>query len=417
MSPASVALVLPVGVAIGIGMLVGIERERRKGQGDTRKFAGVRTFTVVALLGCLSALSEVPALPAVMAAAIALLATVAYARARTADPGVTTEVALLATFLLGVMSKTHPSLAAGVAVVLTISLAARDWLHTLVREKLTPQEVHDGLLLAASALVILPLLPDHAVDPFGILVPRTIWRFAVLIMSANAAGYLALRIVGPRYGLPLAGLAAGFVSSAATHAAMGARARETPDTYRAALAGAAWSSVATIVGLGLVLAAMNASLLPSLLLPMAAGLAVALATAMLLTLKVPRVADGAMLLPGRAFQLRTALAVTAIICLVLFASSMIAQHLGTELAVVGIAASGFADFQSAAASAAAMVSGASFSVGQATAAIWLALATNSLTKLLLAWRSGGASFAGALAPGLLLMPISCGIVQWLVSHG
>jgi uncharacterized membrane protein (DUF4010 family) len=417
MSPALLALVLPIAAATGIGMLVGIERERRKGQGAARGSAGVRTFTVVALVGCLSALSEVPALVPVMAAAIALLATAAYARARTSDPGLTTEVAFLATFLLGALCKTHAGVAAGTAVVLTIALASRDWLHTLVRQKLTTDEVHDGLLLAAAALVILPLLPDHAMDPYGILVPRTIWRFAVLIMGANAAGYLALRIVGPRYGLPLAGLAAGFVSSAVTHAAMGERARATPAVQRAAVAGAAWSSVATMVNLDLVLVAMNAALLPELLLPLAAGLAVALATALLLTLKVPGTTDSTTLLPGRAFQLRTAIAVTGIICLILFVTSIVSRYMGQQFAIVSIALSGFADFHSAAAVAATMAGRASLSDGHAIAAIWLALAANCLTKLLLAWRNGGAAFAGALAPGLVLVPLSCAIVQWLLKPG
>lgn len=416
MSPLSYALAVPVAVATGIGMLVGIERERRKGTGHGRGFAGVRTFTVVSLLGCLSALSEVPALPAVMAAAVALLAAVSHARARASDPGVTTEVALLATFLLGVLSKTHAGLAAGIAVLLTVALASRDWLHALVRQKLTDQEVHDGLLLAACALVILPLLPAHAIDPWGLLVPRTVWRFAVLIMAANAAGYLALRVIGPRYGLPMAGFAAGFVSSAATHAAMGSRARATPAMFRAAAAGAAWSSVATMVNLLFVLLAVNTVLLPQLLLPLGVGLAVAAGVALLLTLQVPAATDGESFLPGRAFQLRTALAVTGIVCVILVLTALIARHLGSALAVAGIAISGAADFHAAAAAAATMAGGHGLSEQPALFAIWAALAVNSLSKLLLAWRGGGAGFALTLAPGLLLMSGGCLLAQWLIGR-
>ncbi|MCP2871735.1 DUF4010 domain-containing protein, partial [Salmonella enterica subsp. enterica serovar Typhimurium] len=88
--------------------------------------------------------------------------------------------------------------------------------------------VHDGLLLAAAALVILPLVPDRAVDPLGAINPRTLWKLAVLMMAINACGHIALRAAGPALGLSFAGFASGFVSSTATIAAMGAEARRNP---------------------------------------------------------------------------------------------------------------------------------------------------------------------------------------------
>ena len=213
---------IAVAVACGIGLLVGIDRERRKGSGPTRRAAGLRTFLIVALLGVLSAITGGPVMPVAMALAVAGLAVSAYLRDRSADPGMTTEVALLATFLLGVLSDRAPMLAAGTGVLLAAALAARERLHRLVRRQLSEQEVHDGLLLAACAMVVLPLMPDRALDPFGAFNPRLIWKFTVLVMAINSLGYLALRVLGARRGLALAGLAAGFISSSATHAAMGA---------------------------------------------------------------------------------------------------------------------------------------------------------------------------------------------------
>ena len=215
---------ISIAVASGVGLLVGVDRERRKGEGPGRRAAGVRTFLIVALLGVLSTLTGAPVMPVAMALAVAALAVSAYRRDRSGDPGMTTEVALLATFLLGVLSGNAPALAAGIGALLAIALAARDQLHRFVRQQLTAQEVHDGLLLAACALVVLPLMPDRALDPFGAFNPRVVWKFTVLVMAINALGYLALRVFGPGRGLPLAGLAAGFISSSAAHAAMGARA-------------------------------------------------------------------------------------------------------------------------------------------------------------------------------------------------
>ena len=102
---------------------------------------------------------------------------------------------------------------------------AKQPLHVLVREKLSEQELHDGLLLAGAALVVLPLLPDGPVDPWGVLVPSRLWRLVVLILAVGMAGHIALRMVGARWGLPLAGFFAGFASSTAAVAGFGQRAR------------------------------------------------------------------------------------------------------------------------------------------------------------------------------------------------
>src|SRR5690606_15338422 len=98
-----------------------------------------------------------------------LLVAVGYAGTRNHDPGVTTEVAMVATYLLGGLAMGNPQLAAALAVIVTIILAARSWLHNWVTQVLTDDEVRDGLMLAAAALVILPLIPEQPIDPWGIV--------------------------------------------------------------------------------------------------------------------------------------------------------------------------------------------------------------------------------------------------------
>jgi uncharacterized membrane protein YhiD involved in acid resistance len=119
------ALWLRLAIALGIGLLIGAERERRKGSGPKRGVAGIRTFALVALAGgvSLSVGGETVLVAAVLA--VGALAAVAYFRSRGADPGLTTEVALLTTFLLGALAVRQPALAAGLAVVVAILLAAR----------------------------------------------------------------------------------------------------------------------------------------------------------------------------------------------------------------------------------------------------------------------------------------------------
>ncbi|MBS0387360.1 MAG: MgtC/SapB family protein [Proteobacteria bacterium] len=404
---------IAIAVAAGVGLLVGMERERRKGSGPLRGAAGLRTFLIVALVGVLSAITGGPVMTAVMALAVAALAVSAYRRDRSGDPGMTTEVALLATFLLGVLSDSAPALAAGIGAMLAIALAAREWLHHFVRRQLSAQEIHDGLLLAACALVVLPLVPDRTIDPYDAFNPRTVWRFTVLVMSINALGYLAQRIFGAAQGLPLAGLAAGFISSSAAHAAMGARASAQPALRASALAGAAWSSVATFVQLMLVLAVVNRALLHSMLASLLVGMLVCALFAAWLTARGKAAEIPSVGLPARAFRLHQALLVGATIALVLLATTLATRWFGTRYAVAAVMFGGFADVHSASASAAMLCNGKVLAPHTAALAIALAISANTATKLVLAWRSGGASFALSLAPGLLLS-IAAAVPTWLL---
>ncbi len=109
--------------------------------------------------------------------------------------------------------------------MVAVLLNARAELHRFVRSVLTNEEIRDLLIFAGATLVVLPLLPDHPIGPYGVLNLRTIWLVVILVMGIGALGYILVRIVGPRYGLPLAGFASGFISSSATIGAMGGRGR------------------------------------------------------------------------------------------------------------------------------------------------------------------------------------------------
>lgn len=212
------------GIALGIGLLIGAERERRKETGSTRSAMGIRTFSVISLLGAVSFTLGSSTLLAMMALAIAGLTATAFWLSHEQDPGLTTEAALLLTLLLGGLAMRDPALASGLAVILTILLTTRTILHRFVSTILSETELNDALIIAAAALVLLPLAPDQYMGPFNALNPRTIWKIVILIMSISATGYISLRVMGPRIGLPITGLASGFVSSAATISSMGVRA-------------------------------------------------------------------------------------------------------------------------------------------------------------------------------------------------
>lgn len=409
------AALLGLCVAAGIGLLVGAERERRKGSGPLRGAAGIRTFTVVALLGAAAQLVGEALLLAVAAAAVGLLATLAYQRSRGHDPGLTTEVALLLTCVLGGLAVPQPALAAGVGASLAALLAARERMHRFVRRVLSERELHDAILFAAAALIVLPLAPDRALGPFDAINPHTLAQLVVLVMALSALGYVAVRALGAQRGLALAGLAAGFVSSTATIHAMGRRTREQPAQAAGAVAGAALSSVATMLQLALVLGLVAPPLLQRLSLPLLLGALVAVANGVAVWRGAAHSARASDREPGaRAFNLAHAAAFAALVAGVLLGVAAMTHWLGERGTLLATALAGLADAHAAAASAAALVAAGRLPVEAGVWPVLLGVSSNTLMKTAVAWWSGGTAFALRLVPGLALMLAALWLGAWWV---
>jgi len=154
-------LAVRLAIALGIGLMIGAERERRKGTGPSRAPAGIRTFALVSLVGGISLALGGELLVAVAALGVAGLSIVAYRPRGREDPGFTTGIALLTALLLGALAMRQPAVATGVGVVVAVLLAARTRVHRFVRDVLTEQELQDALLFAAAALVVLARTPDR----------------------------------------------------------------------------------------------------------------------------------------------------------------------------------------------------------------------------------------------------------------
>jgi len=232
-----VGLIHHLPVALGIGLLIGAERERRKVHRPAA--AGLRTFTIAALLGCGAALMPQQWMIAIVMLCMTALALLSsWRRRNTTDPGITTEVSLVATTLLGALAVTAPLLAGALAVLIAIVLAARDPLHRFVGQTISADEIADILLIAGATLIVLPMLPDRQMGPFDALNPHSIWMVVVMILGINALGQVATRLLGARLGVPALGLISGLVSSSATIGAMGAWVRANPASAAAGAAAA-----------------------------------------------------------------------------------------------------------------------------------------------------------------------------------
>ena len=297
----------------------------------------------------------------------------------------------------------QPVLAAGVAVTLAALLASRTRLHHFVRSVLTERELTDGLIFAGATLVVLPLLPDQQIGPYGALNPRSIWIIVILVMAISAAGYILVRILGNRFGLAIAGLASGFISSVATIGAMGARAKTTPAVLGAAVAGAVLSTVATIVQMAAVLGATSMAVLRELSIPLfCAGLAAASYGAFF-TIKALRETEQVDSQAGHAFSFSSAIVLALTLSGILVVSAALQENFGEIGVIVGAALAGFADTHSAAVSIASLVASGKLSSTDAISPILAALSTNTISKIIVASTSGGRSYALRLIPGLLLV--------------
>jgi uncharacterized membrane protein (DUF4010 family) len=392
--------IVGLAVALGGGLLIGIERERRKGAGPRRALAGVRTFALAALAGAAARALGEPLLLAAGAALIAVLACIAYWRDRSRDPGVTTELALLVTYLLGVMAIAHPIVAAGGSVVVTALLASRRTLHAFSVDTLTEMELRDGLVFAAAALILLPLLPDQPMQWAIGANPRRLWGLVVLFMALQAAGYVASRAAGVRLGLAVSGLAAGFVSSTGTIAALGARARVAPSLRPSCIAGALCSTVATVLLLAVVVLAVCPAALPALAPSLLAALIAAGGVAGFSVWRQP--ARSALKAPGgRAFSLWYAIGFAAILTAATATVSLAERFLGQTAASVATAIAGGFDVHAAAASTLSLAAAGKLSVTAVRLPVLVAYSANALTKLVAGFVGGGRLYGAQVGLGLV----------------
>lgn len=398
--------------ALGVGLLVGVERERRREE-EGHVVAGVRTFALIGLAGAVA--ERVGGIGIAVGGAFVVLAALAsYRSSQGRDPGLTTETAMLVVFLLGVLAMRELALAAGLGVAVAVLLAAKARAHHFVRTVLTSQELHDALLLAAAATVVLPLLPDHPIDPWRVLNPRKLWLLAVIVMAISAVGHVARRAFGARDGLLLAGFAGGFASSTATIASMGARARRDPSLAMACAGGGVISNVSTVVQLGVVVGLLSPPLLAHLWPALLVSGVVVVGFA-LLAARAARSVPADLAAPvGRAFEPRQALLFVAILSVVMVASAAAQAWLGHAGLGVTLALSGLVDTHAAAASAAQLVEAGRVAPQTALTGIALAFATNSATKLGVAWASGGRAYALRLLPGVVAMLVAFVLALWLL---
>ena len=322
---------------------------------------------------------------------------------RSDDPGLTTELALVLTLLLGALAQSEPAVAAGLGVTLAVLLAAKARLHHFVKSVITQHELRDALILAVASLVILPLVPDRHMGPWEAINPRFTWTIVVLIMAVSALGHIASRALGPRLGLPAAGLASGFVSSTATIAAMGARAAREPALMGPAVAAAVLSSISTVIQMALLLAATSVSVLAELAMPLIFAGTAAVLYGSVFAWKSLHDSTLEQSDPGPAFSIRTAVVLALTLTGMVLLSAALESRMGQTGLLIAALVSGLADAHAAAVSVASLEASGRLQLGDAAVPILAAFSVNTVAKGVVAAVTGGRRFALQISPGLVFM--------------
>lgn len=400
----------PFLVALAIGLLLGLERERSHSR---TLAAGSRSFALLSLAGAVATSFGQWSFVAGILGVAALLA-LAYLRTSRDDPGTTTEIAGLVAYLLGALAYTKPALAVALAVIVTLLLVSKTKIHRFARETVSEIELEDAIRFFVVAFVILPLLPDRQIGPYGVLNPAKVWLLVVLLTGIGWLGYIGVRALGPRRGLLVTGLAGGFVSASATTASMG-RVSRTAAGLRAPLAGALLASAATFVQLLLVIGVVDAEVLRKLWPPVTVAAVVLVGVALGVYRSAaddnggkPESGADADTKPARPFALRPALVLTAVLTVALLVGRWGADILGPQGAILAAFAAGLADAHAGSVAAASLAAKGDIAVDTALVAIAAALGSNLLVKIVLAFTAGGRRFGLGFVAGMAVPAIVFG---------
>lgn len=243
-------------VALGLGLLVGLQRER-----VDPAIAGIRTFALITVLGALTALlgssfgGWIVAVGLLVSAALVLSGNVVRMSRGDADPGQTTEFTAVVMYCVGALAVMAPL---AVSVVLAGAVAfllhLKEPLHRFVG-RMGEGDVRAIMQLVLISLVILPVLPDRPFGPYQVLNPYQIWWMVVLIVGLSLAGYVAFKLFGANAGSALSGVLGGLISSTATTVSYARRTKDSPESSRLA---ALIITIASAVVFGRVLVEMAA---------------------------------------------------------------------------------------------------------------------------------------------------------------
>ncbi len=377
------------------------------GRDEGLDLVGLRTFTILSLFGYASALAaeQIPHVPLIALGGVILLIIAMYFRAHMLDAGITTEAAAISACALGMLCHHHYKPAAVIALLITVLLASKRFTRKLV-SNVRRVELTDTLKFLVVILIVLPLLPNRALDPYGAFNPYKVGVLVVLVSGIGFAGYFLTRILGAQRGLGLTGIVGGLTSSTAVTAAMAVQAKERP-ALRAICAFSTVAANATMFVRVLVVVAVLDRPLVMRLVWSVGGMAV---TALVATIILWFVAgkdqakeskeESTEIALKNPFSVGPALKFAAFFVFILFVLKLAKMYLGAQGLYAAAALSGLADVDAITLSVAEQAHGGGLARNIGSIAITIAVVSNSATKTFIAIQTGGWGFGKLVAAAL-----------------
>ena len=400
-------------VSLLLGLLLGLERQRAK---RDQAFAGIRTFPLFALSGFFAGLAASRGMPLALPAVLLVVGgfgLASYLREPPTSAGITTEMTgLLAALLGGMVALGEVSAASAAAVVVTLLLTLKAPLHRMAGA-VSEDEILAIVKFGIVAVVLLPLLPDRPMGPYGALVPRKVGLLVVILSGVSLAGYLLVKVLGGRAGWAVAGGLGGLVSSTATTLSFASKARATPEQIPALAVGVILASTVLYARGAVVVGLLDRELA----LHLAPRLAVLFGIGVLFgafQYRRQRRETGDEIALGNPVELGRAAMLAAIFAVVIVLARVAQERLGTAgLWAVG-AIGGLVDVDSVAVAAARVRQDAAAAVEAAAGAYLLATASNLVFKGGAVAVTGGAEMARRVIPAFAALILATGaiLVAW-----
>jgi len=411
-------LALRFGAALGLGLLLGLERERKR---DAEMlFGGVRTFALIALLGAIGAFMEHEMDQGwlLVASFVALSALVIVSYATTAahgELGITTEVSALLAFIVGALCGwDRVGVASAATVVCLLLLTLKDFLHGLAR-RVELADVDAMLQFAVISVIILPLLPNanFGPPPLDVINPYKIWLMVVLIAGLNFLGYLLVKILGGEHGFVLTGILGGLVSSTAVTLSFSQRSRSEPAMSRAFVLAIvlAWTImfVRVVVMVGLINRPLAASVAVALGCMAAAGVVISY----FLWRRSKARQTGVVTAKANPFELTEAIKFGLLFGVVTIAAKAAQVYLGAKGLYLAGAVAGLTDVDAISLSMANLAAADPQSTMVAAYTIVIAVISNTLVKTGMAAFMGAPGLRRIVIPVTLILFIAAAVGSWI----
>ncbi len=423
MDDAALKLLIDGSIAIGIGLFIGLEREHHETaeQGDGREaLMGVRTFALLSLFGWLAGnfTASSPWIPVAALIVVGALLGIATLGPGGQGRGLTSEVAALATLLLGMLVHQQRLLAVALGLAVMLLLISKPWFKSLV-PKMKRMDLTSTLQLAVLLAVVLPLLPTEARDPWGVLSPRRLGVFVALIAGISYVGYVLNRFLGNQRGAGLTGIVGGLASSTAVTAAMAQQAKASQTMVVPGQLATLLASLVMFVRVLIVSALIDRRVALAVAAPMGAMALTTLGGAfwkwrVMRASKAPVAAEVELKNP---FSLIPALKWGVMLAIILVVSAVAKQWLGNAGLLATAAVSGLMDVDAINLAASRQAAANEVPVSIAALAIMIAVGSNTLVKAGIAFFGGGrkyglpivAVFGAATAAGVLLAVVLRGV--------